>query len=66
MSPFEPGALTGRYLSFADREEIALLKAQGALSRLRAQQPPFAPLIAGAPDATTLTWPRPAVPGLLG
>src|SRR3954470_19117138 len=28
MSPFGP-ALTGRYLSFAEREEIALLNAQG-------------------------------------
>ena len=30
MSPFEFGRLSGRYLSFAEREEIALLRAQGA------------------------------------
>jgi IS30 family transposase len=30
MSPFGPAPLKGRYLSFAEREEIALLKAQGA------------------------------------
>jgi transposase-like protein len=29
MSPFGPAGLTGRYLSFAEREEIALLNAQG-------------------------------------
>jgi IS30 family transposase len=29
MSPFGPIGLTGRYLSFAEREEIALLNAQG-------------------------------------
>jgi IS30 family transposase len=29
MSPFGPAPLAGRYLSFAEREEIALLKAQG-------------------------------------
>ena len=30
MSPFEFGRLSGRYLSFAEREEIAVLRAQGA------------------------------------
>ncbi len=30
MSPFEVGRLSGRYLSFAEREEIAVLRAQGA------------------------------------
>ena len=30
MSPFEFGRLSGRYLSFAEREEIAVMKAQGA------------------------------------
>jgi len=29
MSPFEFGRLSGRYLSFAEREEIAVLRAQG-------------------------------------
>lgn len=28
MSPFDPKAFSGRYLTFAEREEIALLKAQ--------------------------------------
>jgi hypothetical protein len=32
---------------------------------LRAQRPPFAPIV-GGPFTTTLTWPLPAVPGLLG
>ena len=30
MSPFEFGRLSGRYLSFAEREEIAVMNAQGA------------------------------------
>lgn len=30
MSPFDLKAFTGRYLTFAEREEIALLRAQGA------------------------------------
>src|SRR3954471_18367183 len=29
MSPFDRAALSGRYLSFTEREEIAILKAQG-------------------------------------
>ena len=29
MTPFEPGKFSGRYLSFAEREEIALRRAQG-------------------------------------
>jgi hypothetical protein len=35
------------------------------LAWLRAQRPPFAPIVAG-PGPTTLTWPLPAVPALLG
>jgi IS30 family transposase len=37
MPPMDPARLTGRYLSFAEREEIALLKAQGAGVRRIAQ-----------------------------
>jgi IS30 family transposase len=33
MAPFTPGPLSGRYLSFADREEIALLHARGCGGR---------------------------------
>jgi hypothetical protein len=35
------------------------------LGWLRAQRPPFAPIVAGS-GPTTLTWPLPAVPALLG
>jgi IS30 family transposase len=37
MSPFDLKAFSGRYLSFAEREEIALLKAQGAGVRVIAR-----------------------------
>jgi IS30 family transposase len=33
MSPFKPAFLTGRYLSFTEREEIALMRAQGGAIR---------------------------------
>src|SRR4051812_46168308 len=38
MSPFGAARLTGRYLSFAEREEIALLNAQGTGVRQIARQ----------------------------
>ena len=38
MTPFKAGPLSGRYLSFSEREEIALLKARGAGVREIARQ----------------------------
>jgi transposase-like protein len=38
MTPFNPEPLTGRYLSFPEREEIALLKVQGAGVRAIARE----------------------------
>lgn len=38
MTPFKAGSLSGRYLSFSEREEIALLKARGAGVREIARQ----------------------------
>jgi IS30 family transposase len=38
MSPFDLKAFSGRYLTFAEREEIALLKAQGAGVRAIARE----------------------------
>ncbi|WP_084310934.1 IS30 family transposase [Phycicoccus elongatus] len=38
MSPFDLKAFSGRYLTFAEREEIALLKAQGAGVRTIARE----------------------------
>src|SRR3954447_8530785 len=38
MSPFDRAALSGRYLSFAEREEIAILRAQGIGVRATARR----------------------------
>jgi IS30 family transposase len=38
MSPFDRAALSGRYLSFTEREEIAILKAQGIGVRATARR----------------------------
>lgn len=38
MPPMDPGALSGRYLSFREREEIAILRAQGVGVRAIARQ----------------------------
>jgi IS30 family transposase len=43
MPPLEPAALSGRYLSFAEREEIAILRARGAGVREIARQLERAP-----------------------
>jgi len=43
MPPFDPRPLSGRYLSFSEREEIALLKAQGAGVRQIAREEGRAP-----------------------
>jgi hypothetical protein len=48
MRPISLASLSGRYLSFAEREEIAILKAQGAGVRQIARQVKRSPYVLAA------------------